>query len=132
MIYLFVANGEIFSWGFNNVGQCGLGGYFPSNGQPQQDYCVFHPTVILSLKKTVKEIAAGNTHSLCLTNEGTVFSWGSNDCGELGRRKGKPTEPGEVIFPIGGQIDNSTPVIVHISAGAFTSAAVSGRILYFS
>ncbi len=32
----------------------------------------------------VVQLAAGSCHSLALTASGHVFSWGGNDCGQLG------------------------------------------------
>lgn len=37
----------------------------------------FGPTVI-------KQVAAGKNHSLALSAEGVVYSWGRNDAGQLG------------------------------------------------
>ena len=31
------------------------------------------------------DVAIGELHSLALTTDGIIFSWGANDCGQLGR-----------------------------------------------
>lgn len=46
--------------------------------------------------QTVIQVVAGNSHSLCLTSAGEVFSWGDNSYGQLGR--GDP-DPGLCRIP---------------------------------
>ncbi|PRP79933.1 hypothetical protein PROFUN_05909 [Planoprotostelium fungivorum] len=116
--------GMLFGWGYNNHGQLGQGGTIPTSTSNLTQFCVHSPTII-PLVKMVKNVAAGTTHSMSLFTDGTLFSWGSNTTGELGRRTKKQNEPGEVLFPTAGSIDNVAPVIVQISAGSGTSACVS-------
>ena len=66
-------------------------------------------------------------HSLCVTAEGKVFSWGCNDEGALGRVTEDEDEcmsPGEVDIPA---------KIVQVSAGDSHSAALSddGKVFVF-
>ncbi|XP_015840693.1 probable E3 ubiquitin-protein ligase HERC4 isoform X2 [Tribolium castaneum] len=68
--------GEVFSWGSDNYGQLGhqLGGTLQ-----------IVPKLIKSLAKyQVVQIAAGQRHSVALTNAGEIFVWGANDFGQLG------------------------------------------------
>ena len=37
--------------------------------------------------KVVASVACGSHHSLALTNEGDVFAWGQNNCGQIGSGK---------------------------------------------
>ena len=72
-------SGAIFAFGANSSGQLGI--------TKTEDR--FFPTEIKSLRKqriAPAGIAAGLEHSLALTEEGGVFSWGSNRYGQLGRR----------------------------------------------
>ena len=32
----------------------------------------------------VVQVACGSHHSLCLTSDGDIFSWGQNNCGQIG------------------------------------------------
>ena len=64
-----------YAWGLNNYGQLGIGGV-------ENTTC---PTEIVELRaKNIIEIVGGEHHSLALTDEGEVISWGRNDDGQLG------------------------------------------------
>jgi alpha-tubulin suppressor-like RCC1 family protein len=43
---------------------------------------IYSPTQILNFK--IKEVSTGETHSIILTNNNQLFSFGSNSFGELG------------------------------------------------
>ncbi|XP_011138650.1 RCC1 and BTB domain-containing protein 1 isoform X1 [Harpegnathos saltator] len=68
--------GEVFSWGHN--GYCELG-----NGSTNQGLI---PTMVnINLNgKHIVDIACGNHHSLALTDDGEVYAWGQNNCGQVG------------------------------------------------
>ena len=36
------------------------------------------------LGRKVVAVACGSHHSLCLTQDGDIFSWGQNNCGQIG------------------------------------------------
>jgi len=60
--------GKVYSWGKNTQGQCGHG-----NAEDQ-----LKPAAIRKLDdQVVTQLAAGWEHSLALTREGTMYSWGS-------------------------------------------------------
>ncbi|NJK43844.1 MAG: hypothetical protein HC933_05760 [Pleurocapsa sp. SU_196_0] len=63
-----------FGLGENSAGQLGNGTNTSQNV----------PVVVLVLANTVVKISAGNEHSLALTSQGHVMSWGSNFFGQLG------------------------------------------------
>ncbi|XP_078088320.1 RCC1 and BTB domain-containing protein 2-like isoform X4 [Mustelus asterias] len=68
-------NGEVYGWGYNGNGQLGLG----SNGnQPT-------PCRLAALQGIhVCQIVCGYAHTLALTDEGSLYSWGANAYGQLG------------------------------------------------
>jgi alpha-tubulin suppressor-like RCC1 family protein len=70
--------GQVWSWGFNNRGQLGLGnGNMTSQNTPQQ--------VSVGGSPGVKAIAGGLYHSLAIDNDpGYVWAWGDNTYGQLG------------------------------------------------
>ncbi len=62
------SSGKVYSWGKNTQGQCGHGNI--------DDH--IKPTLIRKLEEhVILQLAAGWEHSLALTKEGTIYSWGS-------------------------------------------------------
>ncbi|XP_046716127.1 alsin isoform X1 [Silurus meridionalis] len=75
---------EVWSWGRGQEGQLGHGDVL-SRMQP---FC------IKSLSgKEVVQVAAGAFHSLALTAQSQVYSWGSNSFGQLGHMESPSTVP---------------------------------------
>ncbi|PWM15037.1 MAG: hypothetical protein DBX49_05395, partial [Clostridia bacterium] len=70
-------NGEIYSWGDNALGQLGLDLISSGEGGVTQ------PTLVTGLPK-VSKISAGLDHTAALTQNGLVYTWGSNQYGKLG------------------------------------------------
>ncbi|XP_057584375.1 E3 ISG15--protein ligase HERC5 isoform X2 [Hippopotamus amphibius kiboko] len=69
-------SGELFAWGQNLYGQLGVGRIFASSPTPQ---IVEHLSGV-----PLVQISAGEAHSMALSMSGNVYSWGRNDCGQLG------------------------------------------------
>lgn len=69
-------SGQLYSFGYGKSGRLGTG---DENHRPL-------PTRILGplTKRIVASIAAATNHSLCSTNDGKVYAWGSNGFGQLG------------------------------------------------
>ncbi|VDK51388.1 unnamed protein product [Anisakis simplex] len=67
-------DGEVFGWGFNGNGQLGAGNLSNQHS----------PARVIGLQNVViEQIACGFAHSLALSDEGQLFAWGSNTCGQL-------------------------------------------------
>eukprot|EP00771_Trimastix_marina_P001282 gnl/Trimastix_PCT/2341.p1 GENE.gnl/Trimastix_PCT/2341~~gnl/Trimastix_PCT/2341.p1 ORF type:complete len:723 (-),score=104.11 gnl/Trimastix_PCT/2341:234-2402(-) len=95
--------GEVFAWGLNGHGQLG-------NGTTTNRTDPIRVGGLLAGKRVVK-IACGWLHSLALTSEGEVYTWGSNDNGQLG--DGTTTER-HLPVRVGGPL--STAHVVQISS----------------
>lgn len=113
---LAVRAGHVFAWGYNNSGQVGTGGM--SN--------VYTPTEVPGLPADVTAVAGGANHSLALTSNGRVYTWGSNSNGQLGTGAGAIGHfaPTEVTgLPAGTRV-------TAITAGSYYSLAVmaDGRV----
>ena len=67
-------NGQVWGWGFNGQGQLG------NNSTAQK----MTPVSILGTKKTFCKIYSGAYLSLAIDNYGQLWSWGTNNYGQLG------------------------------------------------
>ena len=72
------ANGHVLAWGSNGSGELGNG---TTTYQPTAVEVTSAPGVLLT---DVVAIAAGQTHSLALKADGSVWAWGWNNVGQLG------------------------------------------------
>lgn len=70
-------SGEMYTWGRGSYGSLGHGSFEDK----------LQPTLVQALHgHSVVDVAlgSGNSHSLCVTDEGLVFAWGDGDFGKLG------------------------------------------------
>jgi len=114
--------GEVYGWGLNSFGQLGLG----------HDKNVDSPQLIPALTKLdIVEMAAGSFHSLALSRDGSVYSFGQGRDGQLGHdaEEEKPVfEPTQIK-----EFGPHNPV-AQISCGSQYSTAITkdGKVfLYF-
>ncbi len=96
--------GRLFTWGYNLYGDLG-------NGTNETGYVPTEITASFNLNpaETITKVALGTDHSLAITSEGRVFTWGWNIYGQLGNdsffNQNVPTEittrfllnPGETV-----------------------------------
>jgi alpha-tubulin suppressor-like RCC1 family protein/subtilisin family serine protease len=68
-------DGTVWAWGRNEAGQLGNGSW---------DYDAHSTPVQVSGLSGVKDVAGGAVHSLAVKEDGTAWSWGRNDLGQLG------------------------------------------------
>ncbi|KAJ1290816.1 hypothetical protein BS78_02G272100 [Paspalum vaginatum] len=106
------SDGQLWSWGANSNFELGRGSNF-SDWKPQH---------IPSLKNIrVIQVACGGYHSLALTDDGEILSWGHGGHGQLGH----PTLQNHRI-PLAIKA-LSEERIVYIACGGSTSAAISDK-----
>ncbi|KAL3201432.1 hypothetical protein MRX96_012479 [Rhipicephalus microplus] len=68
-------NGEVFGWGYNGNGQLGLG-----NNVNQTSPCR-----VTNLQGVViHKVVCGYAHTMALSDEGVLYTWGANSYGQLG------------------------------------------------
>jgi len=68
-------SGAVYAWGRNDKGQLGLGDTTDK----------IFPTQVRSLRnQKICFVACGAEHTVCLTEDGGVFSFGSGQYGQLG------------------------------------------------
>ena len=71
---------NLYSWGLGTYGNLG-NGYRKDQDTP----VLFHiMSPVAKVKKQVKQIACGSRHSMALTTDGEVYSWGFGRNGRLG------------------------------------------------
>jgi YD repeat-containing protein len=73
-----VGSPKVFAWGDNGLGQVA------PIAAPTSGAKVVVPTEVHGLPANIVALAAGNSHSLALDDQGNVWAWGANGCGELG------------------------------------------------
>lgn len=107
--------GNLLVCGTGEMGQLGLGEDVMEKTRP----------ALVSSVKNVVAIGAGGMHSLALTRDGEIYTWGCNDEGALGRETsnddGAEFEPRKVDLP---------QKVLKISAGDSHSACLlnDGRV----
>ncbi|XP_034829545.1 probable E3 ubiquitin-protein ligase HERC4 isoform X1 [Maniola hyperantus] len=69
-------NGDLYAWGANTYGQCGLGTKSNKETTPQPITSLLGIPIAL--------IACGGNHTFVLSKSGAVFGWGKNSHGQLG------------------------------------------------
>lgn len=109
---VLTVSGDLWTWGANGDGQCGVGLLCNSITTP-----TFVPT-----NGSVLAIAGGGFHSLAVIGtKRRLFSWGSNSHGQLGVSGNQErciVDPRRVSFEL---------QVVHVAAGALHSAAVDTK-----
>jgi alpha-tubulin suppressor-like RCC1 family protein len=85
------SDGTAWTWGFNDQGQLG-------NGNTDRKY--YPPGQVRGLSGII-EVCGGEGHSVALSKDGTVWTWGMNDRGQLGDGTftGK-SSPGKVVIRV--------------------------------
>ncbi|XP_052208958.1 RCC1 domain-containing protein RUG3, mitochondrial [Diospyros lotus] len=103
-------DGQLWNWGANSNYELGRGDKVGG----------WKPKPIPSLEDVhIVQIASGGYHSLALTDDGKVFSWGHGGHGQLGHYS---TQSQKIPVPIEGLAGQK---VVYIGCGGSSSAAVT-------
>jgi serine/threonine protein phosphatase PrpC len=101
--------GQIYTFGKGASGQCGVGTF--------DDIKV--PTLVKSLEKQkIKTICAGYDHSVCLTENGEVLTFGGGSEGQLGHKDMKNIAEPKIVSAFDQKI------VLSIACGPFHTIAV--------
>ncbi len=117
--------GNVWTWG-NNDGALGNGEDSSCGGSNR----VAIPTILTTISNVIA-IAAGYEHSIALTADKTVWTWGDDNYGELGRTSTyDPCD--DDIDPLPGQIPPSilSNVVAIAGGNEFTLAVTSNGQVY--
>ena len=135
------ADGSLFSWGCNGNGQLGIemniniidsDGYwmpqmvpgFSSDWDESTNACV---QICGQQGKRVVHVAAGTSHTICSTADGSVFAWGAGADGKLVHTLGAEPDESDWLVPtlVGGDLRNK--VVMQVAAGGQHSACVTNN-----
>lgn len=112
-------DGELYAWGLNNYGQCGV---LTSKNNEKAPHIVENPTIINQLQggaDGIKSMVGGEHHSIVLMANGDVYAFGRADSSQLGF---PPTiEP--IYEPT--RIDRLSNII-QLDSGSYHAIAVDG------
>ena len=118
--------GDLYVWGAGIFGQLGVG-----------DYGVYQtPQLLESLQdgSTLRQVAIGQSHTIALTDTGTVYAWGFQNSGKLGfgiREREGVKKPFSRFFPTPIIIERLKRVVVRqIACGPNHSLALSEDGVY--
>jgi alpha-tubulin suppressor-like RCC1 family protein len=108
---LLSSDGRIFSFGRNKYGQLGDGTTLNRAS----------PILVngIPLNVNITSIAAGGGHSIALTSEGRLITWGLNDNGQLSNNQNN-TE-----FNVSPKMMDVNMPFLKVSAGGYCNAAIS-------
>ena len=90
---LACGNGRVYAWGRGDVGQCGV------DDSPPSGLSGFTRPVLVTgdiAGSDVVQLAAGFSHTIALTDEGRMYSWGQGEGGQLGNCQVLATLPQRV------------------------------------
>ncbi|XP_054287973.1 probable E3 ubiquitin-protein ligase HERC1 [Macrosteles quadrilineatus] len=113
--FVIHTNGEVSACGKGSYGRLGLG---DSNNQPKPKK--------LEVSEKMKKLSSSkgsDGHTLALSEDGNVYSWGDGDYGKLGHGMSTTQKQPKLI----DALPFSSKVITHISAGYRHSAAVTSE-----
>lgn len=119
-------NGVVFCWGSNSHGQLGICPSKPATKTMPPAFpraVVIHQVAALR-SVSVHQVACGALHSLALTSDGKVFSWGCGDGGRLGQGRANK-RMSDVVEPVvvNGMLANL--VTLTIACGPWHSACIA-------
>ncbi|XP_064413830.1 RCC1 and BTB domain-containing protein 2 isoform X2 [Latimeria chalumnae] len=110
-VVVATADGDVYAWGHNGYSQLG-------NGTTNPGLSPYQVSTNL-LNKKVIEIGCGSHHSMALTSDGEVYTWGYNNSGQVGSGStaNQPT-PRRVTSCL------QNKMVIHIACGQMCSMAV--------
>ncbi|XP_070789239.1 RCC1 and BTB domain-containing protein 2 isoform X2 [Pituophis catenifer annectens] len=110
-VVLATTEGEVYAWGHNAYSQLG-------NGTTSHSYIPCQISTNLVNKKVI-EVACGSHHSMVLTADGEVYSWGYNNSGQIGSGS---TANQPIPRRVTGCLQNK--IAINIACGQMCSMAV--------
>ncbi|MGE4571607.1 MAG: RCC1 domain-containing protein [Candidatus Izemoplasmatales bacterium] len=115
--------GRVFTWGNNDQGQ--LGNSTLDNQIIPTDITEYFQ---LESNETIIQLSAGGVHSMALSSNNRLFTWGNNDHSQLGDGTYGPASRETIPKDITGEFNlQNNETIVSIEAGTFHSSALTSE-----
>ena len=77
-------DGTLWAWGYNDSGAVGSGGSCDALVTAPAGVSYSIQTVPVKIMEDVVAFSMGDAHGAAVKSDGTLWTWGANDCGELG------------------------------------------------
>jgi len=113
------SDGTVYTWGYNGYGQLGNGN--TGTGSNNVPVAVYTSGVLNG--KTITQVADGYGHSIALASDGTVYTWGYNDYGQLGNGITGTDSNVPVAVNTSGVLSGKT--ITQVASGSYHSIALA-------
>ncbi|NLT50021.1 MAG: T9SS type A sorting domain-containing protein [Ignavibacteria bacterium] len=113
------ADGTVYTWGSNYYGQLGNG---TSGSGTNSNVPVAVDTSGVLSGKTITAVAAGIYRSIALASDGTVYTWGWNNSGQLGNGNNTASNV-PIAVDISGVLSGKT--IKAVASGEYHSIALA-------
>ncbi|QHE53616.1 Ig-like domain-containing protein [Pontibacillus sp. HMF3514] len=124
------SSGQVWAWGNNSFGEVGIS---------QETEIVSNPEPLYELDN-VAEVAAGDQYSIAKTEDGTIYTWGRNQNGQLGNgtntNRHEPTSV-NIAFVTGVKLNQHTVELkpdesTQLKATVFPFDAISKDVVWSS
>uniref|UniRef100_A0A7S2Y7H3 C2H2-type domain-containing protein n=1 Tax=Entomoneis paludosa TaxID=265537 RepID=A0A7S2Y7H3_9STRA len=137
---LAVANGRVFAWGSNRFGQLGLAAGSSNNknssdlttknqvhdsasSSSSSSSCALVPRRVDDFRDvSIQGVAAGERHSVAMSDTGKLYVWGDNSSGQLGLAPRKSHQGGEKVQQCTA-LGNKT--VVAVAASEFSTVVLT-------
>ena len=114
-------NGSVYSCGVGESGRLGHG--------DEETHLSFK--TVQTLREKIIDISAGNNHTMFLSEQGYVYSCGSNECGQLGVGNTSENIPTQSLFPMRlNHKDIRNIFFTFIACGSFHSVIATTNKVY--
>ncbi|XXH01343.1 hypothetical protein Hte_007701 [Hypoxylon texense] len=129
--FALTSDGKVFGWG-TFLGQGGIIGFrYGTDADPEYVDIQKTPRQIPELV-SIKKLAAGSNHVLALSKDGKVYSWGSGEHGQLGRRVDPSDDRAGLKPGVVNPMNMAGAKITKLACGSDTSFAISANGKAFS